>query len=670
MFRTLKSAVWGQGASTRHFCPWVPSANPGVNVANHTALRRMLLAAVIMLGSIASAHAQVCAAPGRDGDAALAGTVNTYWTPGIGSFSGASSIPLSAQRGASATLAEGDLLLVIQMQCATIDFSDSLQYGDGAPGEPASGYSDPLSGCQVGRYQFVRAAAGSGNAVLNLAGSPLLSAYQQAPASNTAGRRTFQVIRVPQYANAQLAGALAAEVWDGFSGGILVLDVASALNFNGQAIDLDGAGFRGAGGRTQSAADAVERFRWDDSTRHAVKGEGIVGTPQFLSLARNPDSGAAAGVVDLGVGWGGYPTGTAQTGDFARGAPGNAGGGGAFWNGASDNGGGGGGANGGAGGRGAAGWRSAGYAGILADYSNLPDKKWGFGGSVFAGLGVSRMVLGGGGGAGDNNNNSLAAQSSGAAGGGVVMVRAGTLSGTGAIRARGARAADNPLNDGAGGGGAGGSVLVVATTSSASLAVDVRGGRGGDAWPSGSSAHGSGGGGGGGVAITTAFVAVNLAGGAPGITNTAQAQPGGASHGAQDGIIGVSQIISPASDTPGSSVGRTCQSNLQVTKTNTPGLGPNDQPADTVASGSTVAYSVVVTNVGPRSADNAVLRDPASTGLDCTSVTCGAASNGALCPAVTVAQLQSAGGLPLPMLPANGSLTFTLTCTVTASGLP
>ena len=74
--------------------------------------------------------------------------------------------------------------------------------------------------------------------------------------------------------------------------------------------------------------------------------------------------------------------------------------------------------------------------------------------------------------------------------GGIVMVRAVTVSGSGTIRSRGGRAADNPSNDAAGGGGAGGSVAVVATTWSAALTVDVSGGRGGDAWVPGSSAHG------------------------------------------------------------------------------------------------------------------------------------------------------------------------------------
>lgn len=621
-----------------------------------------------LLGVQAPVHAQVCATPGSAGNGTPAGTINTYWTPANGTYnSGSTTIALSAQRGAAATLAAGDLVLVIQMQCANITTTNSTAYGDGAAGEPAAGYADPAGSCVAGGYQFIRAGTGSSNAVLNLTGSPLTATYVQANATNTTGRRTFQVIRVPQYLNAQLAGTITAVDWDGSSGGVAVVDVAYNLDFNGFGINVDGAGFRGAGGRNRDVNDTVERFRWDDDTRHGVKGEGIAGTPRYVSLKRSPSSGATAGITDLGTTWGGYPTGTATTGDYARGAPGNAGGGGAYWDGASDNGGGGGGGNGGLGGRGGAGWRSAGYAGILADYSNLAEKKWGFGGGGFQSIGISRVIMGGGGGGGDNNNNSLPAESSGAAGGGIVMVRAGTVLGNGIINANGGRAADNPTNDAAGGGGAGGSVVVVATTWSATLSINVRGGRGGDAWVTGASAHGPGGGGGGGVVITSALASSDLTGGSAGITNTAQAQPGGAAHGAQNGTNGASRIIDPAADLPGTDVGRTCKADLQLTKTNTPGINGNlDQAADTVTTGTNTVYAITVTNPGPKPANNTVITDPSPSGVTCVTATC-AATGGAACPVPTgaalVAALQGAGAT-VPTLPVGGSVTINLTCQV------
>ncbi len=78
----------------------------------------------------------------------------------------------------------------------------------------------------------------------------------------------------------------------------------------------------------------------------------------------------------------------------------------------------------------------------------------------------------------------------------------------------------------------------------------------------------------------------------------------------------------------------------------------------------TTNYSIVVSNTGPSAANGSVLHDPAPAGLACTAVTCGNPTGGAVCLAVTVAALQSAAGVTIAPLPANSSLTFTLTCTV------
>jgi uncharacterized repeat protein (TIGR01451 family) len=112
---------------------------------------------------------------------------------------------------------------------------------------------------------------------------------------------------------------------------------------------------------------------------------------------------------------------------------------------------------------------------------------------------------------------------------------------------------------------------------------------------------------------------------------------------------------------------RNNQADLRVTKTNTPGVnGEVDQAADTVVSGTTVSYSIVVSNLGPDGADGSVLADPAPIGLTCTTASCTAAG-GAVCPVPTgaalVAALQGAGAT-IPTLPNGGSVTVTLTCTV------
>ena len=94
--------------------------------------------------------------------------------------------------------------------------------------------------------------------------------------------------------------------------------------------------------------------------------------------------------------------------------------------------------------------------------------------------------------------------------------------------------------------------------------------------------------------------------------------------------------------------------------------------AATVESGDTVAYTLTLNNDGPGPGDGAVIRDPAISGVDCSAgtLTCGNATGGAVCPAsLAVADLQGSG-VTIPVFPAGGSMQFTLTCTVTASGAP
>lgn len=122
-------------------------------------------------------------------------------------------------------------------------------------------------------------------------------------------------------------------------------------------------------------------------------------------------------------------------------------------------------------------------------------------------------------------------------------------------------------------------------------------------------------------------------------------------------------------DTATASVTATPEADLRITKTNTPGVnGEVDQAADTVTSGTTRDYTIVVSNDGPSAADGAVVRDPAPTNLTCTTAVCGSVTGGAVCPAATgaalLSALQSPGGVAVPTLPANSSATFTLTCQI------
>ena len=72
---------------------------------NH--LYKISLITMIIMFSIASSHAQVCAIPGNDNDnLTLSGTVNTFYGGAIGTYdSSSTSIPLVGARGGAAITA-------------------------------------------------------------------------------------------------------------------------------------------------------------------------------------------------------------------------------------------------------------------------------------------------------------------------------------------------------------------------------------------------------------------------------------------------------------------------------------------------------------------------------------------------------------------------------------
>ncbi len=242
---------------------------------------------------------------------------------------------------------------------------------------------------------------------------------------------------MPQFSSAALGGNVTAAPWNGAAGGIVVLDVAGALDLNGFRIEVSGMGFRGGAARALQVGPAAQaptsgRLPRTPSTAGRRK----------ASVGRRATSSTEEPSIDTGAE--GYPNGSS-----ARGAPANGGGGGTDGNPSANdqNSGGGGGGNGGAGGRGGNSWSS-----------NLA--VGGAGGAALPGPSSARVVLGGGGGGGTRNN---AGPSSGGAGGGLVAARRRIPCRFRRDRANGADG-QTAANDGGGGGGAGGSVVVTAAT--------------------------------------------------------------------------------------------------------------------------------------------------------------------------------------------------------------
>ncbi|WP_414859619.1 hypothetical protein [Piscinibacterium candidicorallinum] len=541
-----------------------------------------------------AAWAQVCGVPGRDGTAF---SRNSYF-PGVGTASaGSSSLAIGtirADANAAATpIAAGDLVFIIQMQGALISNADSDSYGDGLAGLPASGLTDVRSS---GRYEFARVASVSGSSLTLTAG--LRNSYASAEATSTSGRQSFQVLRVPQHASTSITGTVGVPVWDGATGGVMVVDAAGNLNLSG-VIDADGVGFRGGGSINNGSRTGQNITSFAAATASpsfgAYKGEGIAGTPRVVrDVTATPWSGRDLS-ASLGILGSGYPNAL----DTARGAPGNAGGGGT-----QHNAGGGGGANAGAGGKGGRSYAvyratasgtcttlTSGATTYFACDGDGARDVGGFGGAALSPA-ATRLIMGGGGGAGDTNNssdNTTVAQAAGGNGGGIVFIRAGTLTGGGSIRARG-QAGLPAGRDGAGGGGAGGTVALLTTSASIPLSIDVSGGAGGNSGAPlrANETQGPGGGGGGGAVLVSSGSSisgfVNVAGGAAGVNVPVAGLSN--TYGSVSGNGGVASIVFSNADIAGPAA---CLPWLTVSKS-------TSTPVRVSGQDSTASYTITVSN--------------------------------------------------------------------------
>ncbi len=106
--------------------------------------------------------------------------------------------------------------------------------------------------------------------------------------------------------------------------------------------------------------------------------------------------------------------------------------------------------------------------------------------------------------------------------------------------------------------------------------------------------------------------------------------------------------------------------NLRISKTNTATTNHLDAPSDTLQSGQSTTYTLLVEN-GTPAVTGAVIRDVPGTGITCpaagTVVTCTGSGSACTSPTYPMSDLTGAG-ITLGTLPANGSVTMSFTCTV------
>jgi uncharacterized repeat protein (TIGR01451 family) len=536
-------------------------------------------------------------------------------------------------------LAPGDLVLIIQMQGATIDATDAASYGT------VTAYNN------AGRSEVAEVQSVSGTTGITLACS-LKYSY------SATGRA--QVVRLPRYATLTLsAGAtLTGAAWNGTVGGVVAAEVLNGTTING-TVSATGLGFRGGvvDNSSNDAGIVVAGYRGSDAIFGAEKGESIVGyQADYDNL----------------------------NGRYGRGAAANGGGGGN-----SHNAGGGGGANVGTGtwtgtgnpDRGTsnaydAAWNLEGANFALSvssgggrggyTYSNVDrdalaispgNTTWGgnyrqnvggFGGRPLDQRG--RLYLGGGGGAGDGNNGGATAGGNG--GGLIYLLAGGAVGGTGTLVAngttgvRGTNTLTSTNQDAAGGGGGGGTIVLSVSGTVTGVSATAQGGTGGSQAGGSGEAEGPGGGGGGGLVLYTSTGGTTLAAQAPGAAS-------GSTTGSQ-----VSEFPLNGGTRGAAGVVRTFLYNAQcavadVTTTLTP-------TGSTIAAGQSGGFTVTFQNTSATTGANDIVGQvQLLAGLSNVQASNGGAYN-ATTGLVTYPGLTS--------LPANQTVTSTISFTTPPSG--
>jgi uncharacterized repeat protein (TIGR01451 family) len=118
--------------------------------------------------------------------------------------------------------------------------------------------------------------------------------------------------------------------------------------------------------------------------------------------------------------------------------------------------------------------------------------------------------------------------------------------------------------------------------------------------------------------------------------------------------------VPAANNAASASTSITCDADLVADKTNS---------VNSLVSGETTDYVITFSNLGPASADGAVVTDVPDGGLSSCSVTQCTGNGGASCPLAAAWPNLLTTGIALTPLPSGGSVAFTLSCTVSATGL-
>ena len=478
----------------------------------------------------------------------------------------------------TSALSPGDLILIIQMQGATMDINTTptVSWGSGYTvpetfmvntfGVNGHEWGQVTNYNQAGKFEYAQVAS-----VLGSNGITLTCGLQNN--YTTVGKT--QILRVPRFTNliVNTGSSITCPTWNGTTGGIVALEIDQNLTLQvNSLITATGKGFRGgesndnATNGSFSGSDPLQVgfLGSENNMQGAAKGEGIGGfSPEYDALFSRyckgaPANGGGAGNNHNAGGGGGSNVGVGvYTGIGVPNPIFNA-----FWNleitpigGQTSSG----------GGRGGYTYSTSNQnEAVVGPNNNLwsGDKRrndGGFGGHPLV-YDETRVFMGGGGGAGDQNFATAPNQVGiGGAGGGIVLIEVyGSIIGTGRIESNGATGgSSNPTNntnpgptqkfgnDGAGGAGGGGTIRISNNIPiPTSINLHANGGVGGNhAFYAGAfassptmEADGPGGGGAGGlVTISSGNPVIQVNGGANGTSNSTHISnfpPNGATSGA------------------------------------------------------------------------------------------------------------------------------------------
>lgn len=184
----------------------------------------------------------------------------------------------------SSQFAVGDRVLLIEMQGATVDQTNTPNFGK------------ILDYAGAGDYEF--------NYVSNISGLTVTLKNKLVQRYDITG--AIQLVKVAVYTDATVNDTVQTQAWNGVEGGILVMELSGTLTLNNGTLNATGRGFRGGDASVNKASpDKTDYYYSTFSHDGGIKGESIAGYKYGFEAGRGPLAGGGGGGNDQNGGGGG-----------------------------------------------------------------------------------------------------------------------------------------------------------------------------------------------------------------------------------------------------------------------------------------------------------------------------------------------------------------------------